>query len=704
VKLCTHCKGRIDSKATFCAWCGKPCKIDLEPEDLELEIEFKKANWRTQPGSVCSRCGKKLDSPGAACRICSNRPNFPRNDKPRKRLWPALSLILVLFAIAGFLTNYLLFDNSWMDEGQIDDGWSESNVQEIFNTSGDIEEFINQQYEAGWRDQSISLLANQASALPGVDYTEEGDNYLLVKYEYGGDQLWIFDPPIGESFSAEPNNLLEHDRNVPVIEVLKLSGLATTDNLNVVATASPGNKRAVIINALANDPSYDYMKKDLDRLEFMLNELGFHIDRFDASEADIDRYKALDPYDFIFVTGHGEAGSNREGDWFKIQTGVIYPFQVSEYQKIRDYWSDWRSGYISMMIIKWDPGKDRPEWLEVTATRFYWAVTDRFFEQYSNSLKSSYFVSWSCSSLKNTAMATALKNAGNQLYLGWTDPFGMAPLPVYCVVRQIATGYSLSEAFDALPVQWKTDNRFGNARFTYYPHDAGSFKLDETYSDSILSRLDIYCHDDPGQSALWICDTAGRLGKYDSGTGDVEVIGSMGVFMTDIAFDTAGNLYGICSTSLYSIDPATADTTLIGKHGISGGNALVFGPDGTLYGAGLRGYLYAIDINNGRGTMLGETGYSSSGDLSFNNGNLYLAAKSGFNDILVFIDLETYEGKEIGRIGYNAVYGLDTLDNGLLYGISGTNIIRIRTDNGEGRSVDDYSGQGLGPANGSSVY
>ena len=108
---------------------------------------------------------------------------------------------------------------------------------------------------------------------------------------------------------------------------------------------------------------------------------------------------------------------------------------------------------------------------------------------------------------------------------------------------------------------------------------------------------------------LWIHDSNGNLGTYDFNSGIVTVIGNMGPVMTDIAYDPSGNLFGITFSSLYSIDPTTAGTSLIGSHRISGGNARVFGSDGTWYGAGHRTpNLFSIDVTTGTGTELGNMG------------------------------------------------------------------------------------------------
>lgn len=66
-----------------------------------------------------------------------------------------------------------------------------------------------------------------------------------------------------------------------------------------------------------------------------------------------------------------------------------------------------------------------------------------------------------------------------------------------------------------------------------------------------------------------------RLLTINPATGLVNVVGSFGVgsaTMTDLAFDQAGNLYGISSSggaNLYSINPGTGAATAIGSSGVS---------------------------------------------------------------------------------------------------------------------------------------
>jgi len=202
---------------------------------------------------------------------------------------------------------------------------------------------------------------------------------------------------------------------------------------------------------------------------------------------------------------------------------------------------------------------------------------------------------------------------------------------------------------------------------------------------------------------LYVHDSAQNLGTVDVTNGNVNVIGNMGVTMTDIAFDPSGDLFGISFSNLYAIDKATGSSTLIGAHGISGGNALVFGNDGTLYGAGFSTTsLFTIDVGTGSGTNIGNMGFASSGDLAFNSGDFFLASTT---NELVSIDLSGgATGTAIGPFGFSNVFGLATADDGVLYGVSGTQVFTVNTSTGAGSLLSNYSGQGLGTAFGSSFF
>jgi hypothetical protein len=194
---------------------------------------------------------------------------------------------------------------------------------------------------------------------------------------------------------------------------------------------------------------------------------------------------------------------------------------------------------------------------------------------------------------------------------------------------------------------------------------------------------------------LWVSDSSGNLGRVNTLTGNATVVGNMGVTMTDIAFDSGGNLYGISFSDLYSINSETAAASLIGSLGLDDANSLTFSADDTLYLARdeFNSDLRTVDILTGTTTAIGLTGQDSAGDLAFNDGGLYMSTS---DSNLAEIDVGTGAGTVIGGFGVNDVFGLATMGDGQLYGVADTSIYWINTGNGAATFLTEFGGQGLG--------
>ncbi len=200
---------------------------------------------------------------------------------------------------------------------------------------------------------------------------------------------------------------------------------------------------------------------------------------------------------------------------------------------------------------------------------------------------------------------------------------------------------------------------------------------------------------------LFINDSAGRLATVDVADGTATLIGSMGVVMTDIAFDPSGNLFGLDFTNLYTINSTTAAVSLIGAHGVDEGNALVFATDGTLFAAGAgTTSLFTLSPGTGASTAIADIGFASAGDLAFINGDFFL---SSLQDQLIRIDLGSpTTASVIGSFGFSNVFGLATAEDGVLYGIAETEVFSVNTGTGAGTLASDYRGQGISQSFGSS--
>jgi len=197
----------------------------------------------------------------------------------------------------------------------------------------------------------------------------------------------------------------------------------------------------------------------------------------------------------------------------------------------------------------------------------------------------------------------------------------------------------------------------------------------------------------PQGVTIYATDSTGNLFTVNSATGATHVIGQMALPMYDIAFDKAGNMYGVDGyDEIWAINKSTAAISFIGSLGVNDSiNSLTFGPDGYLYAAGHD--LYKVDLAYGVFYDIGYLGgYSSAGDLAFDKyGNLVMSTTS---NQLVKINPYTAQTSLLGSIGYSQVLGLAEGPDGILYGMSNaTNqIFSINPITGQGSAGVSFTG------------
>lgn len=184
---------------------------------------------------------------------------------------------------------------------------------------------------------------------------------------------------------------------------------------------------------------------------------------------------------------------------------------------------------------------------------------------------------------------------------------------------------------------------------------------------------------------IWIDDDRNGLHTVDLDTAASTFIGTISASqeLTDIAMSPSGELWGISFTSMWIIDKTTAGATLVGRHGISGGNALTFDSEGRLFAAGGSGNrLYSIDTTTGVGTALpGTMGAGSAGDIVFADDALYLADTSGRLVRLLLSGPFPYEVTPVtvGDLSVANVFGLALASDttGRLFATAGDTVYEV---------------------------
>ncbi|MBI2896859.1 MAG: PQQ-like beta-propeller repeat protein [Deltaproteobacteria bacterium] len=178
--------------------------------------------------------------------------------------------------------------------------------------------------------------------------------------------------------------------------------------------------------------------------------------------------------------------------------------------------------------------------------------------------------------------------------------------------------------------------------------------------------------------------------------------------MTDLAVDSAGELYACSNDALFAVDPETATTTWITDFDVEADvrfYGLTFLPEGVLdpgvevlVGATSNGDYYRIDESTGATELIGRFSddYGLSGDIvSVEDAGTFATVKRDDldTDVLVQLDPESGEVDPIGTgIGFTNLFGLAYFRQ-RLYGFSSRGeLIWIDIDTGEGSIVTDETG------------
>jgi hypothetical protein len=204
---------------------------------------------------------------------------------------------------------------------------------------------------------------------------------------------------------------------------------------------------------------------------------------------------------------------------------------------------------------------------------------------------------------------------------------------------------------------------------------------------------------------LWIDDANNNIGTVDITNHTGTYIGNAGRdTLTDIAFTSNGNLYGVSFDSTYQINTTNGHVTFLANTPSNGMNALVGTGATGLYGASNdTTSLYSFNTtNNHWSTLSGSTGGQSAGDIAPGGGNVYYESESDGNaDALykITVNGSSISSNFVGEFNLNGhTFGLDSVfglaDNGsTMYAVDGTDIYSVNLNNGDLTFLMDYSGK-----------
>ncbi len=285
---------------------------------------------------------------------------------------------------------------------------------------------------------ALKQVVQQVSALAGVVAAESDDTGLMVEDAEGVLHTWILSPgaqPAGSS------SAYEH--------------LAITWARS--ARSPVGNRKAVIVDCLtSSDPGFRSELQYVNAIEDALESADFKVERWEGPEADREHLKRLGEFAFVFIITHGKAGSAAGFRAFQLMTGEEVASEMPYLlgPAVRALVSQ----EIAYMCVPW--GADRDE------EKCFLAVTPAFFKKHVAGFPGSLVVVYSCQGLKNETLPDVLLPLGVQGFLGWNETHDKSIFYFLPLIRSMATGAPLGEAWDtatSLDPDWRvhktTDGR-----------------------------------------------------------------------------------------------------------------------------------------------------------------------------------------------------------------------------------------------------
>lgn len=351
-------------------------------------------------------------------------------------LLTALLLVITLTACGGG------------ESGTVQD-LPQNQLDKINQASTSINEKLSS-YSSPGSTEALQEAKTFAATLPAVEYSEIVDGNLLVQYKDAGQEIWILTTPVPEP----PADLVEMKALAQEVEIVSRKGMKS----------QVGSEKAVLINALKDDVSFDYDTERLADIKRVLEGLQFDVEVFEGEDASPENLRALSDCSVIVYLGHGAN---------YVSKGITNPYTLQTgkpWDSDKRPFADWVTNRIIKVTVPW--GKEK-------TNRSFYGVTGRFWkDSYKHSrFKNAIFLNCACSSA-NEGFYNNLFDIGISAYTGWTKPTNKGSSAAYRILAIMARGKSLQQAFDMLPIQYKRFDFEGvTTELKLFPTASGSFTL-----------------------------------------------------------------------------------------------------------------------------------------------------------------------------------------------------------------------------------
>jgi len=347
--------------------------------------------------------------------------------------------------------------------------FTEKQIKEFEASSKSISEKLANAAEPG-SETSLNDAKAFALTLPNVESTVVVEGNLQVKYKGGGLELFIENAPIPSLPADIPESVIQSE--------------SLYSKSNVIHKSSVGNKKAVLINTLAEDKTRIIDTKwHFPKMKIALESAGFDVDEVNGSEATPEKLANLSDYSVLVFNGHGGFVKDKQDNKiYAICTGKEWDYKQED---------DWGNGTTI---------KVSPPWGTLGAffdiRKHFYGITGKYFkESYaSHHFNRAIFFNGACSGAKDAAntdsFMNALKEIGVVAYTGWSDVTTKGSASNHRLINLMAQGRTLQQAAESLPDEYKFYNVY-----------------DENSSPKKLITVSTLCYGPPSENDITLGGT-----------------------------------------------------------------------------------------------------------------------------------------------------------------------------------------------------
>ena len=316
--------------------------------------------------------------------------------------------------------------------------------------------------EDGTADDFEKLIP-EIQVLPMIEKAWVEGNTLWVKFKKGGMVSWYI----------TPDEIIPPYIEFTVPPYKSLKGIKSGNK--------PSNNKVCLINQQYGDDGRPYCKEIISILknEFLKNE--FEVTIKNGKDADVFNFfqKDLNKYGTIFCINHGMYGN-----------GKTWLFTGQEYE--RNFWDNFLSYYYYLwtdLSVSIGNVEEKRNGKNVIIS--YYIISDGFIEtQYKNNSFPNSLIYWvACQGMKSDNLGKILSKKGAGVTIGWDETNCLGQTTGMMLFQSLLGGYSVQDAFDALPTEAKNDDCSvtPGARLVYYPNSGGNMYLVDSDTAASIS-------------------------------------------------------------------------------------------------------------------------------------------------------------------------------------------------------------------------